>query len=271
MPSAIFCRDGILRVRIPSRIDRHNLDLPGKTVAVTERGQFLGQLNECFELEDGITLREIFENLSPWKTEITAISQIDMSLIKARLQNCSRAAIQKFSHLEIASQFLIQEVPGYSEASSGRLMLASREITDQISIAQIWNLVGALRQEEISYSGTPFERVVTFYQLDDWNLEDLADLPVKLAETAEINDNTACEREHLSFKASLINSEHPLRCFETGSADPMASEVVSIKVSHKWPTFMAGIIEGVVVSAGHMSGTELDLLKKVDTATRESK
>lgn len=79
----IFCRDGVLRLRHHAHDARTGADypllLPVEGIErVRRKPLFLGLLNRCVALEDGITVLEVMANLRPWASTVSQLAETDL-------------------------------------------------------------------------------------------------------------------------------------------------------------------------------------------------
>jgi hypothetical protein len=254
MPGFVFCRDGVLRIAERHRGTRSSVLLPVRTLELTRRNVFLKQITYGVELEDGLTVRELFENLAPWADVMEGLACMDFEafLGEARLPPSPDHSLDR---IEISYSLAVDAVPEF-EAPSSRRFLAGRPVrTDRLELEGGWDYLGMLKTPVTEGEGETWQHTIHGYSLDYTPLEQWSHLPVVISRKARITDTT-WRSPHHSAAVPLLNPAHPGVHGRGQSADTalaaggVAVAVVEADAESPCPDFMGAIVRGFLYEIG---------------------
>jgi hypothetical protein len=249
MSGFVFCRDGVLRIRDWHRGTQASVLLPVRTLERTRRNLFLKQITDGVELEAGLTVRELFENLAPWADLMEGLAGMDFDafLAEARLPPSPN---RDFDRVEISYSIFVN--PAVQVREPFRADRPGR--TDRLEMEEGWDYLGILKEPVIEGEGEDWAHPVHGYSLEFVPLEQWAHLPVVIAGKARITDSS-CGSPDPVPAVPLLNPDHPMAHVK-GEPGPRpagrkaGTGIVEADVAAPCPTFIAAIVRGFLYEVG---------------------
>lgn len=286
--SLYLCRDGILRV--------HHMTYDQKTktrshyyipIDLYERylgNAFLKMLRRTFDMEDNLTVRELFTNLEPYADVLEGLGCMDFkefaresrkpptSMEDRHIFKCIR--VEPYYELRAEPEFerIEQDDSGpdvegkfYSTEALFRSLGIGKAIpTNRVNFEKMWTNCAVLRApEKDEVTGTEFDSYsISYTPVCDW-----AHLPIQVKKTATLTDETQISG-HMETDEPLLNPNHPL-VNTLGNED---SKRYTIEIQEEAPSFEEAIIEGCLFEWGfHYSPMQRDeAMRNIEARTKEA-
>lgn len=276
MDDLIFSRDGVLR-RYFGAYDTVSRDVVKRLVpllaweAGVDKNVFLKSLSSGVSFEDGLTVGEMMENLSPWADVMTGVACMDFP---AFLEESRRGGerVKDISRIELRYQVIIEAVPRFervkpAESDSGKRDLESvlglgRPLkTDKISAESRWEYSALLTDdgrarydgsESVSLSFTP--------------VSEYAHLPLVINPIGSLLDQTPFGRRYLNTKLPLLNPDNPLTERVEGSSVLTLRSVINAPSPNFFDTLVGGLLwdMGFSYSPAQRDASAESLKRRVD-------
>lgn len=263
-----FCRDGVLRINksVYNRFEKKHYSMMIPLIEMEKRypGKFLSVLENSFELEDGIDVKEVLLNLEPWTTEVSAICHCNFKLFLDEVKKSS----SEQEDLETIAFTYIQSVkaePDFDhslfedlfERIPGSRMSVMKEmtpiITDRIEIERgYWHCCGFTKGTEdfLDYDNNNNGYGMSLSPLSKWH-----HMKVKVVDHYWLYDETP-ESDYLTFKDGFINSSFPGIVENRNDQGQLYNR--RIKIMAPEPTLLGVILKGLVWDIGfHGSPDEI--------------
>ncbi len=297
----VFCRDGVLRlcegVWDRRTEEHHHVLLPVTGLErVLERPVFLSLLHRSFELEEGITVRELMNNLSPWASLVSPLSGIDFPAFfaEAHAPEPDGQRVDDVERVDMRWRADVSAVPAYDDPPGVtgldailRRIPGSRSytlvenpplITDEVILEGGWDAVGVYREPRPAYDGAP--PTVEHGSLLGAPLSCWAHLPVTVSRSGEIHDRTPGS-PHLTDRGGVLRPVGK----PVGRSATTAGQPRMRRLAVPGPTLFDGILIALlrpmgffgppaardqVVSDMHESAAELERQTDEDRAAKDA-
>lgn len=263
MGTFIFCRDGVLRLREyfydSDKKMGGKIDLPLFIIEqIDDKYKFLKCLGELVEFEDGLTVKEFFNNLAPWAEIMEGLACMDFPAFLTEVNKPCEKPLENISHIEIMAYYEFSVRPDFERVSvkdmfekvPGKkysvLKPMSPIYTNEIELEYYWRYTAKLETPTNDDGYECTEVGLDYSPINEW-----AHVPMKFAKNV-VYDRTI-NSDYSSFKESLFNSGHPsFKSNEYGAI---------ISISTPPPTFFHSILRGFLWEIGfHYSPVKRDKL-----------
>lgn len=217
MANLIFSRDGVLRLRFfaHDRLGSEHISrlipLRAWEAAVDER-ILLKSLNSDIVLEEGITVGEMMENLSPWADLMTGIGCMDFP---AFLEESRRGGdkVKDIDRVEIRYTASIEAVPRFerrkpvpdSKDFRYHMGIGKPMRTDRVSLEARWDCAALLTEEGKAEYGGEESVSLSFTPVSEY-----AHLPLVISREGTLYDQAPYGAEYLGTSLPLLSPDHPL-------------------------------------------------------------
>ena len=264
MGKLIFCRDGILRLsewfyETSKKSGRH-VDIP--LYLVEEHGdpfKFLKCLGAFVEFEDGLTVKEFFNNLAPWKEVMEGIACMDFEAFLEEVNKPCEKPLENLSHIEITQYISFEAVADFEgdlfaddmfEKVPGKKYYKMKDfkskITDRVEMKSFWTQTCMLITPEDDGQGNKYDSVgLSYSPINEW-----AHVPMKIAKP-RIHDQTY-NSDYMSIKESLFNHNHPC-------VGEKHERLATLNIETDGPNFIDTVVYGFLWDVGfHYSPVSRD-------------
>lgn len=249
-----FCRDGILRKRISSgMMGREGPEAPLLSLKDFTESLFLGSIHDAIDLEEGITLREIFENLSPWPDIMSGIACMDFPAFLDEIRSKTDTRFDDGQEIRLEFVAELSAAPKFKEPflveTDSKIEISDPVFTGKVDIESFWVMSAMLKPEaRHEYHGSDSVSL-SFTPLPEWG-----HLPVRVSQNAVLYDRTGegSQLVFLGHNAAITSPDHPNVKVTSTSAHEIAIRVPQ-------PTFFHTLLRGLLWDVGfHYSPTERD-------------
>jgi hypothetical protein len=287
--SLYLCRDGTLRVlhiaydhKTKTRtyyyipIDQYERYLPNS---------FLKLIRKTFDMEDNLTVRELFTNLEPYANVLEGLGCLDFVEFarESRKPPTSMEDRHKFKCIQIEPYYELRAEPAYeripqedvgpdidgkfysSDALFRSLGIGAPKKTNRVTLEKIWTNSAILR--------IPEKDEVTGYENDSYSVSytpvcDWSHLPIHIKNTATLTDDTQL-LDFMDTDEPLLNPNHPL--VKTDNSIKSRKKA-TIEIQEEAPSFQEAIIEGCLYEWGfHYSPMQRDeMMKHIEAETQKA-
>ncbi len=261
-----FCRDGILRrtitTRVPEVTDSYRFEtrlIPVQAwEASTDPEVFLKSLHDTIIFEDGLTVGEVFENLAPWAETMRGVACMDFPAFLKEMRSPHEKPMQDVDLIMISYGAEISAVPRFEREGpifEGRKMnLGKPAFTGRLSLDQGWNMTARVKEEyRAEYDGADSVSL-SFSPLSEWK-----HLPIRIEKTGSLRDETAADRAsiHLGTKQPLTAADHKnVKPAMSPQGNVFGHDIV---IDAPSPTFFHTLIRGFLWDVGfHYSPVQRD-------------
>lgn len=220
MHHLIFCRDGVLRRSFVSRepgtdlvISRH-LPLRAWELAV-EPMAFLGSLDSRIAFEEGLTVLELMENLSPWAETMTGVASMDFPAFLEEARLSTGTGHPELEKVSLRYEAVIGAMPKYEhgprrvrkENGSFTLLAGKSLISGKLTVNAGWACNALLKPEIRSRYDGAESLSLTLSPMSGW-----AQLPISIETDGYILDETAMKsaQRFLGSDLSIMREDHPM-------------------------------------------------------------
>ena len=257
-----FCRDGILRRTMRTCTDdgenwtTSSLPLQAWEASV-DKNIFLKSLHDRVELEDGLTIGELFTNLEPWSDTMTCVACMDFPAFLSEARTDIKPD-EELSEIVLEYMACISAVPDYDrndmeeirdgdfEKSEFFEFMGKPIKTGRLDMESCWIKSAMLHPEHRDkYEGA--ESIsLTYQEVNKWQ-----HLPVTLKSTANLYDQTASSGDTAIFLGtghSLTQAEHPNVEVILSPKGIVTGHRISIDPPE--PTFFDAIVSGLLWDIG---------------------
>lgn len=258
MPTNILlCRDGVMRFKHwffdsekrEGTMYHFSYEAYEKLVG----NAFLKHIGYGFEMEENLTVKELFQNLQPFSDEIEGLAAMDFDGFyqEAMKPPEDLSSRDRFSHIDVRGFYTLDAVPAFErrepednvepdvdgklysmEAFNRSLGIGPPKITDQLEVIEMWTNSAVLRTPDYDENTDSY---IHEYSIDYTPVSQWAHLPVKVNPLMELLD-TSRNSDYLTTNEPLINPNHPLVKDDGHS--------LSVKIDDGGPSFYKAIIEG---------------------------
>lgn len=290
----VFCRDGVLRLHRAARDHQTGADYPLLLPVVgVERvlnlPQLLSLLYRGFEFEEGLTMRELMDNLEPWASLVSQLSGIDFPafLAEAHLPAPEGQRIDDVDRVEIRWRAELSAMSAYDEPPGAhgvddflRRIPGSRAytlikrpplVTDQLEYEGGWDAVGVYRELQPAYEGAP--PTIEDCSFLGTSLSCWAHLPVTVSLSGEIHDRTPGS-PHLTDRGGVLRSgaapDREARKRRMTVTGPTLFDGVVMALLHPIGFFGPPAAREHAVASIRDAAAEIDRQRKEDSAAREA-
>ncbi|MFX4300347.1 hypothetical protein [Pseudosulfitobacter pseudonitzschiae] len=211
-----FCKDGVLR-RSFSGYDRatrkhHSYRVPLQIyIDCIDPDAFLKSLHSTIVFENGLTVGELMENLSPWADIMTGVGCLDFPAFLSEIRQTPPEITTSVDRIALAYNCSVTAVPRFDrngiKDEKGIFNMGKPVVTDMIQIEEGWSMEAYLTEEaREEYEGSKTVSL-SFTPMSEWK-----HLPIVIEPEANLYDETASRhsQNYLSAKKSLTNASHPL-------------------------------------------------------------
>lgn len=240
----VFCKDHILRYKV-WQYDNENkrgryLLLPFRSYEKYFEDAFYKRLRDNFELQEGITVKDLFLNLEPWANAMEGIACMDFQAF------CDEAKKEPepdedLDYLVIKAHITFSVVPEYErhhgESMKDLFFNSKAVVTNRFDMEQVWGSSVMLKKEAVKKYDS--ESISCDYSpLSEWG-----HCPVYIDRTAKVMDTSLVSRKigHSSFDEPLLNPKHPLVSGIEGYDGKVNAHQFPIEVT---PTFYETLVNG---------------------------
>lgn len=287
--SLYLCRDGTLRV-LHVTYDRKTKTRTIYYIPIDQYERYLSNaflklIRKPFDMEDNLTVRELFKNLEPYADTLEGLASMDFKEFakESHKPPTSMKDRDTFKCIRVEPYYELRAVPEYeripeekvepdidgkfysSEALFRSLGVGAPKKTNRFSLEKIWTNCAVLRvPEKDEHTGNEIDSYsVSYSPVCDW-----AHLPIHISRTARFTDDTQV-LDFMDTDEPLLNPNHPLVSARPGNEN---SCTYSVQIEEEAPTFQEAIIEGCLYEWGfHYSPMQRDeMMKQIEDAAQEA-
>lgn len=197
----------------------YSFDVPVADLESCVPGTFLSLLTAGIEIEDGLTVAELFRNLSPFGDVVGSIAGMDFNAFaEEAMKPPADDKLDDVSGIEIKAHITLGAKPkferrednsdfGFERIKGTTLFKMSSPVpivTDQMTLELSWDYLALYAKPEED----EFGNISRGCSLDLMPLPQWSHLPIKIGREAIFTDLTPNSR-HLSSSLSILNPDHP--------------------------------------------------------------
>ncbi|KKN72702.1 hypothetical protein LCGC14_0408430 [marine sediment metagenome] len=261
-----FCRDGILRrtitTRVPEAMDDRRFETRLIPVQAWEASAdpdiFLKSLHDVIIFEKGLTVADLFENLAPWAETLRGVACMDFPAFLTEMRSIPEnpdVEIEKISlyyHAEITAVPLFERDTAKGE--TGLLDFGNPAYTGRLKVEEGWHMTAYLKEESRDeYDGSDSVSM-SFTPLSEWK-----HLEIVIDPKACLRDSTAGDHSsvYLGTKESITDQGHPNVAIVNASNGDVYGH--DIAIDPPAPTFFDALVRGFLWDVGfHYSPVQRD-------------
>ena len=250
MKDMVFCRDGVLRIKEwlydSSKKEGKYVQLPLYITQQLDTFKFLKYLGSYVVFEEGLTVKEFFLNLKPWKDIMEGIACMDFDAFIQEVERPAGTLIENISHIEICSFVTFNPVAKFEndladlfeKEENGKyytLKPSIPSITNKVEMEVTWGYTAKLIVPEGDV-GYEYDSV----SLDYTPINEWAHIPMKISSTV-FTERTA-NSDYMDNKESIFNVNHPLLT--------TSNNCNTVSLEADYPTFYNSIVKGFLWEIG---------------------
>jgi hypothetical protein len=261
-----FCRDGILRrtitTRVPEAMDDRRFEtrlIPVQAwEASADNDIFLKSLHDVIFFEKGLTVAELFENLAPWAETLRGVACMDFPAFLTEMRSIPEkpdVEIEKISlyyHAEITAVPLFER--NTANGATGLLDFGNPAYTGRLKVEEGWHMTAYLKEESrAEYDGSDSVSM-SFTPLSEWKHLEIVIDPKACLRDATAGDHSSV---YLGTKESITDQGHPNVAIVNASNGDVYGH--DIAIDPPAPTFFDALVRGFLWDVGfHYSPVQRD-------------
>jgi len=261
-----FSRDGILRraftSRDPAKIATERYTTRYIPLRAWEGSAdpdvFLKSLHDVIVFEPGLTVEELFENMSPWADTMRGVACMDFPAFLEEMRTTAEKPDDEIELISLAFRAEISVVPRFDRKGAvvkkGVFNIGRPAHTGRLSLEEGWHMDAMLKEaSRANYDGAQSVSL-SFSPLSEWK-----HLPIVIHDKASIRDSTACKHNtvYLGTEQSLTAQDHQNVTVNRNSSGAVLGHDIAIDPPS--PTFFDALVRGFLWDVGfHYSPFQRD-------------